>query len=172
MTTKLKSRATQEHGINAVPRGFHSLTPGLTVSDVEKAIEFYKAAFHAEERYRMPGSDNKTIIHAELQIGDSVILLGVENDERGIRSPRSYKGTPVSLNLYVRDVDEFFARAVDLGARSLKPVENAFWGDRYGRLEDPFGHVWGICTRVEDLSPEEVTRRGQEFLARMKASKS
>lgn len=172
MRTKLKSRATRGHQISAVPRGVQPLTPGLTVQDVEKAVEFYQKAFGAELQYQMRGSDNRTVIHAELRIGDAVIMVGAENPERGLRSPQSTQGSPVTLNLYLNDVDAAYVRAIEAGAHPLQPVEAAFWGDRTGKMEDPFGHVWGLCTRIEDLPPGEVSKRGREWMARMKVSRS
>ena len=144
-----------------IPDGFHTITPYLTVNDAERAIEFYKRAFGARERVRMPGPDGK-IAHAELQIGDSVIMLGGECPERGAVSPQTLEGSPVGLALYVEDVDKVFNRAVEEGASSKEQVEDKFWGDRAGALTDPFGHKWMLLTHIEDVSPQEMKKRMAE----------
>ncbi|MBI4565605.1 MAG: VOC family protein [Planctomycetes bacterium] len=153
--------------VKPIPEGFHTLTPGIIVKDGARAIDFYKKAFGAEERFRMTGPDGKSIVHAELRIGDSILMLGEENLAWGARSPQSLSGTPCSLHLYVEDADAAFKRAVDAGAHVKMPVENAFWGDRYGKLVDPFGHEWSVATHKEDLTPEEISQRGQEWMAKM-----
>src|SRR5262245_42042056 len=137
--------------VRPIPEGFHTLTPGLVVGDVARAVEFYKKAFGAEEQSRITGPQG-TVTHAELKIGDSIFMLGPESQNAGTRSPHSLHGTPVSLNLYTVDADALFARAVKAGAHVEEPVHDAFWGDRYGKLIDPFGHVWGLCTRKENLT--------------------
>jgi uncharacterized glyoxalase superfamily protein PhnB len=167
MTTTVKGSKSVGRKVNPVPKGYHTLTPGLTVKDAPEAIDFYKRAFDAVERSRM-GSPDGRIMHAELEIGDSVIMLGEEMPDRGVRGPKSIGGTAVSLNLYVDDADATFKQAVAAGAKALQPVELMFWGDRYGKVEDPFGHRWGLCTRVEDLSPEEIDRRGKEWMSKQK----
>ena len=141
-----------------IPNGFHSLTPYLCVSDAARAIEFYDKAFGATLIMRLAEPGGR-VGHAELQVGDSVIMLADEHPEYGVRSPRAFGGSPVSLHLYVEDVDAVVARAVAAGAKVVHPVADKFYGDRSGRVEDPFGHVWDIGTHKEDVSPAEVERR-------------
>lgn len=143
-----------------VPDGYHTATPYLIIGGAAEAIEFYERVFGATERFRMPGPDDR-IAHAEIQIGDSVIMLADEVLDMGYRSPRSLGGTAVSLLVYVDDVDAVFRRAVDAGALPLRPVADQFYGDRSGTLEDPFGHVWTIATHIEDVSVEEMRRRAR-----------
>jgi PhnB protein len=142
---------------------FHTITPHLVVRDAARAIEFYCKAFGASELYRNLAPDGKSIMHAELMLGDSRFLLHDEFPERNLLSPLSYQGTSVTLHLYVADVDAVFARAIEAGAEILMPVEDCFWGDRYGILRDPFGHRWSVATRLKDLSPRELRQRGDEF---------
>jgi uncharacterized glyoxalase superfamily protein PhnB len=149
------------------PKGFHAVTPALTVRDAGKAIEFYKRAFAAEERMRFPMPDGKGIMHAEIKIGDSIIFLGEEHPEMGCIGPQSLGGTPVGLFLYVEDVDHIFNRAVSSGAKSESPVSDMFWGDRCGTLTDPFGHKWTVATHKEALTLEEIGKRAQAFFAQM-----
>jgi uncharacterized glyoxalase superfamily protein PhnB len=153
--------------VAAIPRGYHSVTPHLTVRGAADAIDFYKRAFGARERGRMPGPDGKIIMHAELQIGDSIVFLADEFPDMGCRAPRTLGGTTGSLHLYVRDVDQAFQRAVTAGAEVRMPVTDMFWGDRYAKVADPFGHEWGLGTHKEDLSAREIGRRAQEFFSRM-----
>ena len=148
--------------VKKVPEGYHSITPYLIIKGATAAIDYYKKVFGATERMRMDGPAG-TIGHAELMIGDSTVMLADEFPDMGHRSPKSIGGTPVSLVLYLDDVDAVFKRAVDAGARSVRPVENQFYGDRMGTLEDPFGHMWSIATHVEDVSPEEMKRRADEM---------
>ena len=143
---------------NPIPNGFHSLTPYLCVSDAARAIEFYDKAFGATLIMRLAEPGGR-VGHAELQVGDSVIMLADEHPEYGVRSPQAFGGSPVSLHLYVEDVDAVVARAVAAGAKVVHPVADKFYGDRSGRVEDPFGHVWDIGTHKEDVSPAEVERR-------------
>ncbi len=141
-----------------IPEGYHSATPYLIVKGAAEAIEFYKRAFDAVELQRM--ADRQGVVaHAEIKIGDSVIMLADENPNLGYRGPRSLGGSSVSILLYVADVDATFARAVQAGAKAHRPVANQFYGDRSGTLEDPFGHFWTISTHVEDVAPEEMQRR-------------
>lgn len=149
-----------------IPEGYRTVTPMLSVRDAAGAIDFYKRALNAQERFRMPGPDGK-VAHAELQIGDSVIMLGEEDPSRGCASPASLKGTPVTFYLYLPDVDAAFKRATGAGATVRMAVSNMFWGDRYGEVEDPFGYRWGLATHVEDLTPEEIARRGRAAMAEM-----
>ncbi len=143
-----------------VPEGFHTVTPHLVIKGAAAAIEFYKKAFGAEEVLRMPGQGDG-IMHAEIRIGDSHIMLNDEFPEFGKKGPLSIGGTPVTLHLYVNDVDAVFARAVKAGAKVTMPVADMFWGDRYGALEDPYGHHWSIGTHKEDLTPEECMERAK-----------
>lgn len=148
-----------------IPEGYHTITPYLTVKGAEKAIEFYKKALGAQETVRMPGPDGRGIVHAELKIGDSIIMLHDEMPEN--KSPQSLGGSPVGLYLYLQDVDAAFKKAVAAGAQELQPVQDMFWGDRVGQFKDPFGHFWTLATHKEDLTPEEVAKRGREFFAQM-----
>jgi PhnB protein len=155
--------------VKSPPAGYHSVTPAIIVRDAAQAIEFYKRAFGAEELSRMAGPDG-AIIHAEIRIGDSVIMLGEENPQWGTLSPLSTKGNPGSLHLYVDDADAAFARAVRAGAASRYPLEDAFWGDRYGKVTDPFGHEWGLATRLKELSPEQMQQAAAEWMAQAAAA--
>jgi PhnB protein len=144
-----------------IPEGYHSITPYLTIRDASRAIEFYKKAFGACEVSRMDFPGGK-VGHAELQIGDSKIMLSDEFPEMGGRGPQSVGGTPVLLHLYVEDADAVVRQAVSVGAKAINPVEDQFYGDRGGKLEDPFGHVWYVATHKEDLSREEIEQRAKE----------
>jgi PhnB protein len=148
--------------VKPIPEGYHHVTPYLVIKGAGAAIDYYKRVFGATERMRMdaPGG---MVGHAELEIGDSVVMLADESPEQGFKGPRAFGGTPVSLLLYVENVDDVFKRAIQAGARELKPLADQFYGDRMGTLEDPFGHVWSIATHVEDLSPEEMQRRAGEM---------
>ncbi len=148
--------------VNPIPSGYHTVTPYLVVNDGARAIDFYKQAFGAKELHRMGGPDGK-IGHAELKIGDSVIMLS--DEMMGNRSPQSLGGSPVSIFLYVDNVDSVFNQAVKAGAKSDMAPEDMFWGDRYGKLTDPFGHVWGLATHVEDVAPQEMEKRAQAAMA-------
>jgi len=141
-----------------VPEGYHAVTPYLIARNASAAIEFYKKAFGAEEVYRLAMPDGR-VGHAELRIGGSVVMLADEFPEMGAKSPAALGGTPVSLLLYVADSDAVAARAVAAGAKVKRPVVDQFYGDRSGTFEDPFGHVWTIATRKENLTPEEIGRR-------------
>jgi uncharacterized glyoxalase superfamily protein PhnB len=145
---------TQLH-VKPVPDGMHMLTPHLVCRDAAAAIAFYQKAFGAVELARLPGPQGK-LMHALLRIGDSPLMLVDEFPDWGALGPQSLKGSPVTLHLYVEDVDAAVERAVAAGARLTMPVADMFWGDRYGTLEDPFGHHWSIATHVRDLSPEEI----------------
>jgi PhnB protein len=144
--------------VKPVPDGCHTLNPYLVVDDGAAAIEFYKKAFGAEELMQMPGPDGK-LAHAEIKIGDSVLMLSAANPQFGSRSPKAFGGTPASILMYVENVDAAFDRAVKAGAKIEMPVQDMFWGDRYGKLEDPFGHSWQMATHIEDVSPEEMGKR-------------
>jgi PhnB protein len=152
-----------------IPDGYHSATPYLIVNGAAEAIDFYKRAFGATELLRM--ADPKGgIAHAEIRIGDSVIMFADENPNMGYRGPRSLGGSTVSIMLYVEDVDSTFERAVKEGARAQRPVANQFYGDRSGTLEDPFGHFWTIATHIEDVAPEEMQRRVEAAFKSAEAS--
>jgi len=144
--------------VKPIPDGYHSVTPYIIVKGAAKAIDFYKNAFGATEVMRFPGPNN-TVMHAEIKIGDSVVMLADEHESGPYRSPIAVGGTPVSLMVYVEDVDTVFNQAVSLGAKSTREVEDQFYGDRSGNLTDPFGHVWTIATHKEDVSSEEMERR-------------
>jgi PhnB protein len=144
--------------VKPIPDGYHAVTPFLVVSDAARAMEFYKAAFGAKERMRMAGPGGK-IVHAEMTIGDAVIMVADEFPEWGNLSPESLNGSPVRMALYVEDVDDVASRAVAAGAKVLIPVADQFYGDRSGRLADPFGHLWIVATHIEDVSPGEMQKR-------------
>jgi PhnB protein len=144
--------------VRPIPAGYHTATPYLIVNNGAAALEFYKKAFGAAELFRMTKPDGR-VGHAEIKIGNSVIVLADEVPEMGARSPQSLGGSPVSILLYVEDVDRVFNQAVAAGAKVQRPVQNQFYGDRIGGVADPFGHVWYIATHVEDVSPEEMQKR-------------
>jgi len=144
--------------VKPVPEGYHSVTPYLIIADAARALEFYKSAFGATEIMRM-GAPGGKIGHAEIQIGDSRVMLADEHPEIGARGPKAFGGSAVSIHLYVEDVDTVFNRAVAAGATVKRGVQDQFYGDRSGTLEDPFGHVWHIATHKEDLTPEEIGKR-------------
>ena len=144
--------------VKAIPDGYYSLTPYLVCKGAAKAIEFYANAFGAQEVVRMPGP-NGQVMHAEVKIGDSMLMLSDENEERGNLSPDSVGGTAVSIMFYTDDVDAVFKRAVGLGATAEMPPTDMFWGDRMGNLVDPFGHKWAIATHKEDVAPDEMQKR-------------
>jgi len=145
--------------VKAIPDGYHAITPYLVCDGAAGAIAFYKKVFGAQELFPpMPAPGGK-IGHAELRIGDSAVMLADESPEQGFRGPRAHNGSPVSLLLYVKDVDATFKAAVAAGAKALREVKDQFYGDRSGTLEDPFGHVWTVATHVEDVAPDEMERR-------------
>jgi PhnB protein len=148
--------------VKPIPEGYHAVTPHLVVRGCARAIDFYKKAFGAVECYRMQGPDGK-VGHADLLIGDSHVMLADEYPDMGYVGPEAAKGTPVTLHLYVNDVDSRFAQAIAAGATSVRPLQDQFYGDRNGVVRDPFGHVWSISTHKEDLSEEEIRRRHEEL---------
>jgi PhnB protein len=150
-----------------IPDGHHTVTPYLTVKGAAKAIDFYKRAFGAHEEGRMDTPDGKSVVHAEIRIGDSMVMLSDEIPGMGPRSPEALGGTTSSIFLYVPDVDTAFKRAVDAGAKAIMPPTDMFWGDRFGKLVDPFGHQWAMATHKEDLSHEEIQKRGAAAMASM-----
>lgn len=149
--------------VNPIPEGYHSLTPYLAVDNAAEAIEYYKLAFGARERIRMPAPDGR-IAHAELEIGNSVLMLSDSFEQGSYRAPKELGGTSAGVLLYVDDVDAVVQQAVDAGATVTMPVDDMFWGDRYGTIRDPFGHAWQVATHKEDLSPEEMAERAKEAM--------
>jgi uncharacterized glyoxalase superfamily protein PhnB len=141
--------------VRPIPEGFHTITPHLVCSGAADALTFYTKAFGAVETSRMPGPDGK-IMHAQMRIGDSLFMLADDFPDYGCVGPLALKNTPVYIHLYVEDVDTAFARAVEAGAKPIMPVADMFWGDRYGQLEDPFGHRWSIATHKRDMTPEQM----------------
>ena len=165
----MKSELTEEAASTStsrakkpLPEGMHSITPHIVCAGAADAIEFYKRAFNAVEISRLAGEDGK-LMHAEIRIGDSVVMLVDESPEWGMVGPKSLKGSPVTIHLYVDDVDAVVEQAVQAGAKVTVPVEDMFWGDRYGKLEDPFGHQWSVATHLREVPPEEL----KQAMARM-----
>jgi PhnB protein len=148
----------EEAMVKPIPDGYQRVTPYLYVDGAREAIDFYRSILGAEERMSMPAPGGK-VGHAELILGDSVIMLADEHPDMGALGPRTVGGSPVTIHVYVEDVDEVFDRAVKSGATVLRPVEDKFYGDRGGEFQDPFGHHWSIATHVEDVTPEEMQRR-------------
>ena len=154
----------------AIPQGYHSVTPGLIVKDARKAIAFYKKAFDAKEVMVMDMPDGK-VMHAELKIGDSIVMLGEENPAwPDHKSAESFGGCAISLNVYLADADAAFKKAVAAGAQSVKDPEDAFWGDRHGSVKDPFGYTWELLTHKKDVPPEEMKKAAREKFSHMAAS--
>ena len=151
-----------------IPEGMHSVTPHLVCAGAAKAIDFYARAFGATELGRLPAPDGK-LMHAAIRIAGSTVMLVDEMPEWGALGPKALKGSPVTVHLYVEDVDAFVARAVKEGAKVTMPVADQFWGDRYGKIEDPFGHSWSVATHLRDVTPEEMQRAMQEMAKNMKA---
>jgi PhnB protein len=152
--------------VKPIPEGYHTLNPHLAVDDAAGAIEFYKRAFGARERGRMLGPDGK-IAHAEIEVGDSVIMLSDPMPQSPYKPPKELGGISGGLYVYVEDVDELAQQVVDAGGTITTPIETMFWGDRFGSVTDPFGHVWSIATRVEDVPPEEMEERAKAAMASM-----
>jgi len=150
--------------VKAIPEGHHAITPYLVVHDAPAALDFYQRAFDAKELGRMNAPNGK-VAHAEIKIGDSIVMLSDEMPEMGAQSPRTLKGSAVGLFIYTADVDSAFDRAVAAGATAKAPVTDMFWGDRWGLLEDPFGHQWQIATHKEDLSAEEIGKRAAKAMS-------
>jgi len=157
--------------VKPVPDGYHSLTPYLIVADAAAAIDFYKRVFGASERLRL-AAPGERVGHAEIEIGDSVIMMADEHPEMGARGPRAYGGSPISLHLYLDDVDAVIERAVAAGAKLVRPVTDMFYGDRTGAVEDPFGHIWHIATHKEDVPPEELRRRADAVMQKAATEKT
>jgi len=158
--------------VQPIPQGYHTVSPHLAVRGGVQAMEFYKKAFSAEERGRFMMPDGKRLMHGEVKIGDSIVMIGEENPQNGCPGPQSLGATTVSLYLYVQDVDRVFNQAMAAGAKSVMPVADMFWGDRAGTVSDPFGHQWTIATHKEDVAPEEMKKRGQAFFEQMAGQKT
>jgi PhnB protein len=150
--------------VNPIPEEYPRVTPYLAVDGAGDAIDFYTKVFGAKERMRMGGPDGK-VGHAELDIGNSVVMLADEHPEMGFQGPKAIGGTPVTIHIYVEDVDAAFDRALEAGATSLREVQDQFYGDRSGQFEDPFGHRWNVASHVEDVQPEEMEKRAAEAMA-------
>ena len=147
-----------------IPEGYHSVSPALTIDGAAEAIDFYERAFGAKERLRMPGPDGQ-IAHAELEIGDSVVMLSDPFPQSSVKPPSQLGGTTVGIFVYVEDVDAVFQQAVEAGATVTMPVDDMFWGDRFGSVTDPYGHHWSLATHVEDVPPEEMEERAKQAMA-------
>jgi PhnB protein len=148
-----------------IPEGFHTLTPMLLFKDTRKAIDFYKKAFGATEKHVMPGPDGRGVMHAEMKLGDSTIMMGDERPEQGCKSAQTLGGSPMSLYVYLKDVDTAFKKAVDAGGTPKMPVDDMFWGDRVGSFTDPFGYSWMLATHIADPTPEEMAHGAEAALA-------
>jgi PhnB protein len=159
-----KKECKMADNVNPIPEGYHSLTPHLVVDNASRAIDFYKDAFDAKELVRMPTPDGKSILHAEIQIGDSIIMLNDEFPDMGVKAPSDGNGSPVTIHIYVENVDSVFDRAIASGAKEVMVLQDKFWGDRYGMLVDPFGHSWSLATHIEDVEPEEMKKRAEEAM--------
>lgn len=156
--------------VKSIPDGYHTVTPTLTVRGALDAIEFYKKAFGAHEIMRFPSPDGKTIMHAEIKIGTSIIMLNDEIPQMKCLSPQSVGGATSGIFLYVENADEVFNKAVAAGAKPQMPMMDAFWGDRFGSLVDPFGQVWSIATHKKDMTPDELKKAADEFMKSMKGT--
>jgi len=163
----VRSKSNPSKGPSRIPAGCHGVIPHLIVTDGNRAIEFYKRAFGAKELFRMPGPDGRSLGHAHLEIAGGALYLCDEEPAMNTRAPTSIGGTPVSMHIYVDDVDADFARAIEAGASVTMPLMNMFWGDRFGKLRDPFGHEWTMATHLEDVPPAEMEERGKAAMAAM-----
>jgi uncharacterized glyoxalase superfamily protein PhnB len=150
-----------------IPEGFRSVTPMLVLKDARKAVDFYKKALGAQELMVLPGPDGKGVMHAEIRIGDSIVMMGEECPGAPCKSAETMGGSPVSFYIYVENVDEAFKVAVTAGAGIEMPVQEMFWGDRMGSVRDPFGYSWSLATHTRDLTPEEISKGAQEAFAQM-----
>jgi PhnB protein len=155
--------------VQPVPEGYNTVTPYLAVPNANEAIDFYTRALGAKERVRMPGPGD-SIMHAELEIGDSLIMLSDPFPQASTKTPKELGGTSVNIFVYDEDIDALYKQAVDAGATSLMEPDDMFWGDRFGLVQDPFGHTWTIATHIEDVPPEEMQKRSEEFMASMAGS--
>lgn len=150
---------------NAIPERFHTVTPMIMVKDARKAIEFYKRAFGAEELFVMPGPDGWGVMHAEVRIGDSIIMMGEEHPQEPCKSAETIGGSPVSFYIYLKDVDEAFKTALAADAEAQMPVQDMFWGDRAGTVQDPFRYKWTLATHIKDLTLQEIRQGAEAFFA-------
>ncbi len=150
--------------VQPIPEGMHSITPHLVCAGAAAAIDFYKSAFNAVEEFRLPGPQGK-LLHACIRIGGSAVMLVDEFPDWGSIGPKSLKGSPVTIHLYVENVDAVVAKAMGAGAKTLMPIEDMFWGDRYCKLEDPFGHHWSVATHIRDIDPSELQQAMQKACA-------
>lgn len=166
MKRKAMAKGKARRKVLPIPKGFHTLTPYLVVRDAPKAVEFYEQAFGAKVKDVHYTPDGK-VMNAQLQIGDSAFMLNDEFPMASCVSPQTLNGSTIALHLYVKDVDKVFNQAVAAGAKATMPLMDAFWGDRYGQLQDPFGHRWSLATHKEDLSSKEVRKRGQAVFGEM-----
>jgi len=157
--------------VKAIPEGYHTITPHFTVKDARKAIDFYKRAFGAKEKFVMPGPGGRGVMHAELEIADSPFMLNDESPQNPCKSAETLGNSPVSFYLYVPDADAAFNKAKAAGGRAKMPVADMFWGDRMGSIEDPFGYTWSIATHKKDISPAEMGNAAEEFFAQAAAKK-
>lgn len=152
--------------VKSIPDGFHTVTPTLIIKNTDKAIEFYEKAFGAEVILRMAGP-NDSVMHAEIKIGDSIVMMGEEWPGHHVQSPITIKGTTGTLNIYVNDVDTAHKKAIEAGAKEIMPPADMFWGDRFSAIMDPFGHSWSLATHIKDLTPEECQKACDEWMATM-----
>jgi PhnB protein len=157
--------------VKPVPDGYHTINVTLSIKNAVEAIEWYKKAFGAQETMRAVGPDGKSIMHAEMKLGDCTFMLNDEFPEMKCFSPQTIGGTPVAMWLYVENVDQMFESATRAGAKTLQPVTDMFWGDRFGQVEDPYGHRWSIATHKEDVPPEEMKKRQEQFMKQMAGAK-
>jgi PhnB protein len=156
--------AMSENKVNPIPDGYHTITPFIVVNDGAKAIEFYKELFGATELHRMTCPESAQVMHAEIKIRNHVLMLGDENPEMNCYGPLSLnKPSPVSIMIYVNDVDALFSKAVTMGAKGSMPPMDMFWGDRFGKFVDPFGHQWAVATHIKDVTPEEMAKGAEEM---------
>ncbi len=153
--------------INTIPEGYQTLTPMFMFQDAQKAIDFYKRAFGAEERLVMPGPDGKGVMHAEIRIGSSIIMMGEENPDYPCKSAETLGSSPVSFYMYLENVDEAFKIAVEAGCEVRMAVEDMFWGDRMGTVQDPFGYNWSLASHAKDLTPEEIKKGAEAACAKI-----
>lgn len=151
--------------VSAIPKGYHTATAHLVVRDCNAAIDFYKKAFGAKERNRMPGPDGR-LMHAEIKIGDSIVMMSDEMPEMGSKSPQTLGGCPGGIFLYVKNCDKLFAQATHAGATAQQPPADMFWGDRYAKVVDPYGFIWGIGTHIADLTPKQMKTAQEAWLAK------
>ncbi len=154
--------------VKAIPEGYHSITPHLVLNDTNAAIDFYKKAFSAEELFRMPGPGGQGVMHAEIRIGNSPVMMADEWPGQGPKSPKTLGGTTATIHIYVENVDKAFEQAVAAGAKTEMPPMDMFWGDRYAKVSDPFGVSWSIATHTRDMTPQEIEKGAEAFFASMK----